>query len=96
MQVRLPSFILVALVLAAAVATACGSDENGNAFGDGTGYTPQTPPTMLPLPPGAGPYDGGAVPPKDTGTPTPKDSGTPPADAGTVTDSGTAAADSAG
>jgi hypothetical protein len=93
MQARLPTFLFGALLLGAMIVTAC-SEDNSDGFGNGTGYTPQPAATMPPLPPGAGPYDGGTIPqpPRDSGTPT--DTGTP-ADAGTITDSG-AAADGAG
>jgi hypothetical protein len=78
-QALRPSFALLLVAsLAAAGVAACGGDEDSS-FGQGATYTVQDAAAQPPLPPGAGPYDGGPV--------APRDSGPAPVDA-TVTDTG--------
>jgi hypothetical protein len=87
---------LQALALLTATMFACGnSDEGGNGFSLGTGYTPQDAAPQLPIPPGAGPEDA-AVIVKPDASPAPIDAGA--ADAPMPNDSGPkdGSADSAG
>jgi hypothetical protein len=75
---------------------ACGnSDEGGNGFSLGTGYTPQDAAPQLPIPPGAGPEDAAVVVKPDASN-SPLDAGT--IDASMPLDAGPkdSAADSAG
>jgi hypothetical protein len=69
------SFLAAFAVVTACSLAACGSDEDSNGFSQNAGYVAQEAGTQPPLPPGAGPYDGGPRP-------------DPPMDSGTVVDSG--------